>query len=558
MDEAYSTSEYLAVLRRRKTPMMITAFVAVLVAVGLASGLPPVYVSTGTILVEQQEIPLDFVRSTVTSYADQRIQVISQRVTSRPNLIELITRHNLVDDPDDLAEMDLAVSEMRSSVLMEMIDARVINERTGNVSSATIAFNVSYRNRDPLIARTIARELVDLYLEQNLAVRTASAAEATGFLAEEVTLLSAELTETESALARFKQEYADVMPTRRDLYLQYIERAERELIDLDRDLRGLRQANGLIEVEISQIPPVLVTVVDSSGEVVENASARLQLLQADYFRLSSIYSAEHPDLVSLRKEIALLSGGQSGRSIEQLQASLERAEAELDLAEQRYSDEHPDVVRLRRSVTTLEAELESAIASGSSEAPPPTNPAYIAVQVRLDANLAEINALSQRRTELLASIATYDERLLRIPETERELLMLTREYDLARDRYNQTREQQRDARLAETLESESKGERLTILDSPRLPTGPVSPNRTAILFLGVVLAIAGGIGFAALSEALDSSVRNSKDLRAMLEAPPVAVIPYMETPADARRRIVWTVALSTAAVLSIIFVGVIV
>ena len=48
-------------------------------AMAVALGLPAIYKSRAVILIEQQDIPQDLVRSLVTSYADQRIQVISQR-----------------------------------------------------------------------------------------------------------------------------------------------------------------------------------------------------------------------------------------------------------------------------------------------------------------------------------------------------------------------------------------------------------------------------------------------------------------------------------------------
>ena len=46
-------------------------------------------------LIEQQEIPQDLVRSMVTSFADQRIQVISQRVLTNANLSSIIEKYNL-------------------------------------------------------------------------------------------------------------------------------------------------------------------------------------------------------------------------------------------------------------------------------------------------------------------------------------------------------------------------------------------------------------------------------------------------------------------------------
>ena len=51
---------------------------------------PPVYRSTATILIKEQEIPQEFVRSTVTSFADERIQVISQQVMTRSTLLEFL------------------------------------------------------------------------------------------------------------------------------------------------------------------------------------------------------------------------------------------------------------------------------------------------------------------------------------------------------------------------------------------------------------------------------------------------------------------------------------
>ena len=78
-----------------------------------------------------------------------------------------------------------------------------------------------------------------------------------------------------------------------------------------------------------------------------------------------------------------------------------------------------------------------------------------------------------------------------------------------------------------------------------------------MLFLGFVFAIAGGIGIAALAEALDRSVRGSRDVRDIFEAPPLAVIPYVDNAYDVRRRRVQRLAygaLTALALLSVIMV----
>src|SRR3974390_3502207 len=79
------TIEVLLSYWRRRRTFWVVFGTALLTAVLLALLWPPTYRSTATILIEQQEIPQDLVRSTISSYADQRIQVISQR--------ELISQH---------------------------------------------------------------------------------------------------------------------------------------------------------------------------------------------------------------------------------------------------------------------------------------------------------------------------------------------------------------------------------------------------------------------------------------------------------------------------------
>jgi len=66
-------SDYLAMLRRRRVQIIVPFALILLISISLAFGLPPVYQSTATILIERQEIPQEFVRSTVTSYAAERI-----------------------------------------------------------------------------------------------------------------------------------------------------------------------------------------------------------------------------------------------------------------------------------------------------------------------------------------------------------------------------------------------------------------------------------------------------------------------------------------------------
>src|SRR5438552_19201504 len=85
----------LAVWSRRKW-LAILAFAAPLsAAASLITFLPNIYRSTATVLVDRQQIPEAFVKSTVTSALETRIQTISQEILSRARLEVLTTRFGL-------------------------------------------------------------------------------------------------------------------------------------------------------------------------------------------------------------------------------------------------------------------------------------------------------------------------------------------------------------------------------------------------------------------------------------------------------------------------------
>jgi uncharacterized protein involved in exopolysaccharide biosynthesis len=70
--------------------LLLTAIICVI--------LPNVYKSTATVLILNQQIPSTMVPSTVTTYAQGRIQAITQEVTSRSKILKLVEKYNLLPD----------------------------------------------------------------------------------------------------------------------------------------------------------------------------------------------------------------------------------------------------------------------------------------------------------------------------------------------------------------------------------------------------------------------------------------------------------------------------
>jgi uncharacterized protein involved in exopolysaccharide biosynthesis len=277
------------------------------------------------------------------------------------------------------------------------------------------------------------------------------------------------------------------------------------------------------------------------------------------------YSADHPDVIRLEREVAGLEKGlddapTSARAKEStetndLRRRLESAQAALGEARGRYSPEHPDRVRLEREVSQLKAQLAalpppSATADAPNSAPiQADNPAYVQIQAQLAATKNDLAALTTQREQLRVRGADYQRNITLSPQVEREYRELNRDYDNARIKYAEIRSKQSEAKTAQNLEADRKGERFTLIDPPLPPEEPVSPNRPLIFIAGLIVSLALTAAILWLLESTDSTIRGRRDLLELTGIPPLALVPHIGTDGEIRtgRRRMWLAAGTAAA-----------
>jgi polysaccharide biosynthesis transport protein len=556
-DQATDLSDYLSALKRRKKPALVAGFILLLIAAIVAVVWPPTYRSTATILIEEQEIPPDLVRSTISSYADERIQVISQQVMTRANLLQIADKYRLYERYRRTHTTEETLDRLRRDIKLDILKADVVDPRSGSRTTATIAFTLAYDGETPDGAQKVANELVSLYLNENLKNRQQKTAETSSFLAEEVAKLSQHIAEAEKNLAVFKAKNMARLPELVTLNMQLRDRTDSELKEVEREIMSLDERKFYLESQLAQIKPN-TPLISTSGDRILNSEERLKTLEAQYASLSGVYSPSHPDIVKIRREIAALRKATGGGSASDESAKkLIGLRAELAAMRERYSDDHPDVVKLTKSIAALEGEQ---VAPAKLRAPDvkPENPAYITMQAQLEATLSGMKSLRTKQGDLRAKIASYERRLVETPQVEREYLDLARDRETSIARYREIKAKQAQAQISQELEKDRKGERFVLIDPPQVPEQPSSPNRPAILLLGFVLSMAGGITSAAVLENVDHSVRNFRTLSGLLDVPLLAVIPYMETGREKlrRRRLVGLIALSMVAALVVALLAV--
>jgi polysaccharide biosynthesis transport protein len=523
---------------RRRWPIFWTCLAVLTLTLCLALFWPATFSSTGTILIEQQELPSDMVHPTITSYADQRIQVISQRVMTTDNLLRIVERYNLYPWLRKYEPVEVLLERMRDDINFRMISADVIDPRQGRPTQANIAFALSYSSHSAETAARVANELVSLYLDENVKTRRQKTEDAESFLETEANKLQSSIAQLEAQLATFKDKHINTLPDQSLLNHETLVRSDDELRDIDTQLRSLDQQSTYLDAQLAQLSPTS-QVFTSTGERVLSPADRLKFLHTEYARVSGIYAPDHPDVLRLKREIEGLERqvGQVDLSND-LQRQLEDATAQLADLQKRYAPDHPDAIRLQKQVNGLKASLASVASSSSSPVShdTPDNPAYIEIKAQRDGADAERDSLLQKRTAVQKQIDDLEQRLAAAPAVQRDFDAIARELDNEQLRYRDLRQKQMEAKLSDNLESEQKGERFTLIDPPRVPERPTSPNRLLLIVLGMVLALGAGVAMVLILESRDDSVRGRRDLERMLEVAPLAILPLMLTKADRSRQ----------------------
>ena len=504
--------------------------------------LPPTYQSTATILIEQQEIPQELVRSVITSYADERIQVISQRVMTTQNLLSLIDRYGLYPDVRQKEPREVLLKDMRDDIGMKMISADVIDPRSGRPQQATIAFSVSYQNHSPDLALKVANELATLYLNENLTQRTQTAQQTSSFFSEQSAREAAHIADLDKTLAAFKEKHHDELPDLAQLNIQQMERTEQELRDTQNRLDGLDSQRVLLQAQLAQLNPN-TQVFSDTGQRVFGTEDRLKTLKSQLASYKARYAPGHPDIISTQREVdGLEKEVRAQDSTADRVRQLDATKAELAAALEKYSSDHPDVIRLKRTVDSLEKAVGDEAAVGAQRTDEHAdNPVYIQVKGQLDAVGVDRQSATKKLDELRAKLADYENRLAKSPEVERQYHALARDLESAQTKYQEILAKQTEVQVSQNLETERKGEKFTMIEPPQTPEKPIRPNRILILAAGLMLSIGLGIGAVVARESLDASVRGPSDILSILQVPALASIPVISTAADrARRRMfVW-------------------
>ncbi|MBZ6079387.1 GumC family protein [Microvirga puerhi] len=451
------------------------AIVVLISGMGIAVAhlLPPTYQANARILVESPQISTDLVRPVVPDEIFKQLQTIELQMMTRANLLALADRLGLYKDIPNASESDIA-DDIRSRMSIEQIQFDVPRGR-----DAALAFNISYKARDPVIAADIVNEFARILLRKNAEMRTGQAGETLQFFQQETEKLSTRLAQIESEISSFKKENRDALPEGTSF------RSNQQLTLQERLMQLSREETSLHDGRMRLLQMYASTGRVANADAMTPEERTLEQLRKVLVEQRTIYSETSPAISALQSQIASLD-----RTVKDMGAG------DID-------------------------------ASGGKPLPPELNIQLADMDRRLALIADEKPTIEHKLAELNRSIAAT-------PANEATLNSLDRQRQSIQSQYNAAASRLADASTGDRIEQRSKGERLSVLDFATPPQHPVGPKRFAIALGSVVASLILGLGLIVVLEFLNKTVRRPAELLTSLEIEPLETIPYISSPGEVR------------------------
>jgi polysaccharide chain length determinant protein (PEP-CTERM system associated) len=486
-------------LRRRKLLALVPFLFVLAATASVAFFLPSVWRSRAVIMVDRQQIPESFVKSTVVSNLESRLLTLSQEILARARLLEIIERHHLYPGLRGGTSPDELVDTMRRDIRIEFVDQG--DRRSRDRDARTLVFSVGYTAPSPGVSTAVANTLAALYVEENVKLRERQAAGTSDFLERQLAESRKKLVDQEGQIAAYKEKHIGELPEQRDANLRTLERLQQQLALVQETHRRALERRQMITHSLAELD-VTGNASAPAPSPASTAQARLTLLKQELAQLQTKFSDRYPDVVYTKEQIRVLEA----------RVAEEAAEAKAQPA----AAPRPDADAARRRVVPQNAYVQSLMS-------------------QLDQANLEAKTGVQQVADLQRQIALYQKRVDAIPRREHELARITRDYETTRELFRSLLAKRDEAGIAADLEQRQKGETFRILEPATLPDRPLGPNRLRLLLIGLVLAVGAAGAAVVLAENVDTSFRRVDELRARFPVPVLSAIPRITTESDRRR-----------------------
>ena len=493
VSEGMDIRDLAGAVRRRLLLSAGVAGATLLAAIFVAAILPNRYEAFTTLLVSPQTVSKKLVEPGVEeSELNQRLHLMTMQILSRGRLSRVIDDLKLYVEESKEMTREEVIGLMRSHIRVEAVLPELQEGARRQQEGEINTFRLYYRSDSSKSAADVAARLATDFIDEHIRERVELSTGTSEFMEVELERLAREIQQVEERMAGIKNENVGRLPENLDANQRLLERMLGDLRFAQRDLA------------VAESDAAFYRQQSATG-----ASGRYQG-----------FSADTPSERKQRLEIAL--GEAYGKG---------------------FTEKHPDVITIKEEI----ALLEKTIAAGGMDEASLSPEQHLAQN---EARRAELRAESSRAeiARLSGQVDQIQERLARTPQVAEQLIALERQHQHLSQSFQEFSAKRLEAGVTANMERRQKGEQFRILEAAFPPPRPISPNRPMIAILGLVLGIGMGVGAAVVAEMADSSLHGARDTQAATGLPVLVSIPKVLLEYDRRRLRRRRLAVGAAAV----------
>jgi polysaccharide biosynthesis transport protein len=550
---ALDVEDYIDILRRHWMWIAAPCLAGLVVSVVVAFLWPDTFTSNAVLRITPSQVSDRIVPTNFNLHMQDRMATMLQDVESRSKLIDMIKKFNLYPSDQAKKTMEDIVEDMRHYIHFEAVvpgdSAQQQQRSTGSAFKISFQYNSGPSAR--FDAQKVVQEMVNSLMSENVIDRRAKSRITTEFLSEEVKTAKTDLDHIESQLTAFKIRNAGRLPEELQSNLQMQNSYQQQLSAVQEVLNRNQQDKMILETSLQNLKSQL-SMIDIAPESSETVVTKAKT------------ETRNERLAAAEKRVA-------------------DGEAELENMKERLKPTHPDLraaikrmesIRQERdkiaAQVNAEQEAQDKIASSQPAPAPPkraVNPLAMKTRGEIEAQIkttqARIRGLdvdSEERVKmqkgLFDQLKLASDRIQSNPLMQGEYAQLTRDYTLAKERYDKLSQQKSSSEVANRLEDRSAGENLEVLDPATLPLKPSEPNRWLIVGAGTAIGLVLGLFLAGAQEVKDSTMKGLKDVRAYSNLNILTSIPLLENALLVRRkrRLTW-LAWSSATIIGVVIMS---
>lgn len=424
--------------------------------------LPNKYQASSEVYADTEALMNPLLRGiTVQPNVNQRLQVLTHTLLSRPNLKTIAQKSGLAVRATTPQQSENLLSTLASGIQINSAGARDL-------------YTIAYRDKSRQTAKKVVQSILQVLMNNTLGANAQSTHTARQFLQQQVKDYSNKLNTAEAKMAKFEKANVGYIPNHGGGdYIARLQQAEQNLQSLENQ---------------------------KSTEIAQRKAMEKQMKG---MATNSDSSAINPQVQSIDNEI---TADQQKRDALLLQ----------------YTSKYPNVVSLNRMIKELKTrrrKLEERAKSGSAMEVDSSNPVYQDMQKSLYSTQVKIQSLDSQISLQKKQIANLKSKVDRLTDVQMTLQKLTRNYDTTKKRYNQLLSRLDTAEISQSASMMGNNLKFRVISPPTAPVSPVSPKRRVLLVLVFLMSLAFGGGFAFVMHKIKPVFSSLWNLREMGDYP---------------------------------------